>query len=106
MIDARTGTRWPTWAELDVTDPNPATRLLMVHPARNLTEGDRYIVALRDLKTADGSAIAPGPRSPRCSARPRRTPSVQSRPDGAYAIHLRSVVVSCAATAWAPRACS
>ena len=25
LIDARTATRWPTWAELDVNDPNPAT---------------------------------------------------------------------------------
>lgn len=59
LIDARTGARWPTWAELDANDTNPATQLLMIHPARNLTEGDRYLVALRDLKTADGTLIQP-----------------------------------------------
>lgn len=61
LIDARTGARWPTWAELDANDPNPATQLVIIHPARNLTEGDRYLVALRNLRAADGSPIAPGP---------------------------------------------
>ncbi len=59
LLDTRTGQRWPTWSELDVTDHNPATQLLIVHPARNLTEGDHYIVALRNLKTSSGATIAP-----------------------------------------------
>jgi hypothetical protein len=62
LLDATTGKRWPTWAELDVSDSNPATRLLLIHPARNLKEGDCYLVALRDLKTSDGLSIPP-PRS-------------------------------------------
>jgi hypothetical protein len=89
LIDARTAARWPTWAELDVNDANPATRLLIVHPARNLTEGDRYIVALRNLKTADGSAIAPAPAF---AAVLGSTSPVPGGPDSAYTDHLRSVV--------------
>ena len=88
LVDARTGARWPTWAELDAKDPNPATQLLIIHPARNLTEGDRYIVALRDLKAArrvGHRAVARVRIRPRLAA--RRRPA--SRP---YAAHLRSVV--------------
>ncbi len=33
----------------------------MVHPARNLTEGDRYVVALGHLQTSSGIAISPQP---------------------------------------------
>jgi hypothetical protein len=48
VIDARTGARWPIWVEID----SKAERepLLEIHPAINFTAGDRYIVALRDLK--------------------------------------------------------
>jgi len=84
LVDARTGARWPTWAELDAKDPDPATQLLIVHPARNLTEGDRYIVALRDLRAADGSAIAPSPAFASVLA--------SSGPGPPFAAHLRSVV--------------
>jgi len=84
LVDTRTGARWPTWAELDAKDANPATQLLIIHPARNLTEGDRYIVALRHLKAADGSAIAPSPAFASVLG-----PSGSGAP---YAAHLRSVV--------------
>jgi hypothetical protein len=33
--------------------------VLIIRPARNLEEGERYIVALRNLKRADGSTIPP-----------------------------------------------
>ena len=59
LLDANTMKRLPYWAELDIQDPNPATRLLVIHPAANLPEGDRIIVALRNLKTSTGTAIAP-----------------------------------------------
>ena len=88
LIDARTGARWPTWAELDAKDPNPATRLLIIHPARNLTEGDRYLVALRGLKAADGSAIAP---SAAFASVLSSSPPV-GRLGTRFAVHLRSVV--------------
>ncbi len=89
LVDTRTGARWPTWAELDVRDADPATRLLVIHPARNMTEGDRYIVALRDLKTPDGSTIPPGPGF---SAVLGLTPLPAGGPDAAYVAHLRGVI--------------
>ncbi|MFL5822186.1 MAG: hypothetical protein ACJ764_01960 [Solirubrobacteraceae bacterium] len=63
VLDAQTGRRWPVWAEIDRSvdlngHPPPASETaLMIHPARNFTEGHRYIVALRDLKNADGRSL-------------------------------------------------
>jgi hypothetical protein len=89
LIDARTGARWPTWSELDASDPNAATRLLLIHPARNLTEGDRYLVALRDLKTSDGSSIAPSTAFAAVLDSPTAPPAGLS---ASYEAHLRGVV--------------
>ena len=55
LLDAFTRERQMIWSEID-----PATGLLLVHPARNLVEGHRYIVALRYLKDAKGARIGPG----------------------------------------------
>ena len=60
LLDTDTNQRWPTWTELDVTDHDPATQLVMIHPAQNLTEGHHYIVALRDLRDGTGRLINPG----------------------------------------------
>jgi len=57
VINARTGKRHPIWAELD---PHPTSRAdvnLQIRPARNWSEGGRYIVALRNLKNAKGGTI-------------------------------------------------
>lgn len=89
LVDATTGERWPTWAELDTSDQDPSTQLLIIHPARNLAEGHRYLVALRDLKRADGSSIVPNS----FFASVLNASSLPS--DGihaAYASHLRTVV--------------
>ena len=86
----RTGARWPAWSELDAKDADPATRLLIIHPARNLTEGDRYIVALRDLKAADGSAVAPG-------AGVRIRPRLARRRRAASALRTPPICVPCVA---------
>lgn len=59
LLDADTGRRHPYWAELDA-NASTGRQALIVRPAENLTDGHRYVVALRDLKAADGSAIAPG----------------------------------------------
>ncbi len=59
LLDASTGARLAYWAELDVRDPNPATRLLIIHPAANLPEGDRIIVVLRNLRTTAGTPPVP-----------------------------------------------
>jgi hypothetical protein len=61
VLDARTGERQLIWAELDSDPVADADRLLEIHPARNLREGRRYIVVLRDLRTADGARIAASP---------------------------------------------
>ncbi len=65
VIDATTGRRWPVWAELDRSvdldgnSPPPAQTALIIRPARNLAEGHRYIVALRDMRNAQGNVIQP-----------------------------------------------
>ncbi|HWW54090.1 MAG TPA: hypothetical protein VNY84_09985, partial [Acidimicrobiales bacterium] len=62
VIDAGTGQRQPVWAELDGRAGVPADeRLLIVRPAVNFAEGHHYVVALRDLRHADGTFIPPGP---------------------------------------------
>jgi hypothetical protein len=64
VIDANTGERWPVWSELDRSvdtngNPPPANQTaLIIRPAKNLTEGHRYIVALRGLKDAHGNPLA------------------------------------------------
>ena len=55
LLDAFTRERQMIWSEVD-----PATGLLLIHPARNLVEGHRYIAALRDLKNAAGARIKAG----------------------------------------------
>jgi len=61
IINAETGERHPFWSELDqhsgTTDDR---RALILRPARNFELGQRYIVALRNLKDASGAKIAPG----------------------------------------------
>ena len=58
VLDARTGRRQPIWVELDSNATTDAARLLEIHPARNLAEGRRFVVVLRDLRTAGGRRIA------------------------------------------------
>ena len=62
LLDATTGRRHPFWTELD---EHPGTtddaRLLIIRPAVQLTEGHRYVVALRDVRRAGGSHIEPTP---------------------------------------------
>jgi hypothetical protein len=69
LLDEETGRRWPVWTELDqYTDESgtlPAGTVgsvehdLMIHPAVNLTDGHRYVVALRHLVTDDGTIAQP-----------------------------------------------
>ncbi|WCB92163.1 hypothetical protein DSM104299_00851 [Baekduia alba] len=61
VIDEQTGKRWPIWTELD-NNAKQGYRLLEVHPAKNFLEGHTYVVVLRALKRADGSAIRAGKR--------------------------------------------
>jgi hypothetical protein len=57
VFNARTGKRHPVWAELDSNATTDANRMLIIRPARNFTEGERYVVVLRNLKTASGEPI-------------------------------------------------
>lgn len=68
LLDADTGRRHPYWAESDA-NASSDRQALIVRPAENLTDGHRYVVALRGLETADGSAIAPGETFTRLTGR-------------------------------------
>ena len=57
VFNARTGKRHPVWAELDSNVKSDASRMLLIRPAKNFREGERYVVVLRNLKNASGGAI-------------------------------------------------
>jgi hypothetical protein len=57
VIDAKTGKRALIWAELDSSAPDRANTTLLIHPAKQLIEGHRYIVALRDLRDSAGKEL-------------------------------------------------
>ena len=57
VIDATTGQRQPIWVEIDSNASSPAKTALEIHPAVNFASGHRYIVALRNLKDANGQTI-------------------------------------------------
>jgi hypothetical protein len=66
LLDEETGVTVPVWVEVDqyTTESGPAAvgrvqQDLMIHPAVNLADGHRYIVALRHLVRDDGSTAAP-----------------------------------------------
>lgn len=59
VFDADAGERVLLWAEIDAKAKDPAKRALLVHPARNLREGHRHVVALRRLADSSGAAIPP-----------------------------------------------
>ncbi len=57
LIDAATGERWPIWSELD-SQAEPADQpSLIVRVAKNLPEGRRFIVAMRNLRDSTGAPI-------------------------------------------------
>jgi hypothetical protein len=58
VIDAATGERALIWAELDSNASDPQHTTLLIHPGRNLVEGHRYVVGLRNLKNANGQTLA------------------------------------------------
>ena len=58
LVDADTGERWPIWSELDSQADPVDQKVLIVRVAKNLPEGHRFIVAMRNLRDASGDAIA------------------------------------------------
>jgi hypothetical protein len=61
LIDAQTGERQLIWGELDSNATLDKDRNLIIRPGKNLTDGHRYIVALRNMKDAQGKVIAAPP---------------------------------------------
>lgn len=57
VIDAETGERWPIWANIDSNASDPSQALLEIKPAKNFSAKGRYIVALRNLTDASGTAL-------------------------------------------------
>lgn len=61
VIDAETGQKQLIWSELDANATSTDGQALIIRPAKNLIEGRRYIVALRNIKDADGAVIEASP---------------------------------------------
>src|SRR4051794_7713911 len=61
VINARTLERQLIWSELDANPADPRDVTLIVRPGVNFKEGERYIVALRNLKDARGHTLKPQP---------------------------------------------
>jgi hypothetical protein len=61
VINARTLKRQLIWSELDANPADPRDVTLIVRPAVNFDEGERYIVALRNLRDANGNVIKAQP---------------------------------------------
>ena len=57
VINARTRRRHLIWAEVDSNASSPAQAALLIRPGVNFREGERYIVALRRLRGADGARL-------------------------------------------------
>jgi hypothetical protein len=57
VLNADTGRRHLIWAEMDANPTTAADVNLIIRPAVNFEEGGHYIVALRNLKKANGKAI-------------------------------------------------
>ena len=57
VINARTLERQLIWSELDANPADPRDVTLIVRPAVNFDEGERYIVALRNLRDAQGRIL-------------------------------------------------
>ena len=77
VINARTRKRQLVYAELDANAKRASDRMLLIHPGENFDEGERYIVALRGLRTAAGKRIKPSQGLPRAQA--RRRPEAPAR---------------------------
>ena len=60
LIDTVTGERVPYFTELDATVTSPTNAVLFIRPARNLLEGHRHVIALRNLRNAAGEVIPAG----------------------------------------------
>jgi len=60
IVNTATLAHHPFWAELDANATSEPSRALILRPAVSLTEGTRYIVALRNMKDATDAVIPAG----------------------------------------------
>lgn len=81
LIDAVTGERVPHFAELDMSSGDDARRTFMIRPVVRLKDGARYIVAIRDVRDAQGAPLPPSPvfKALRDRERLDDEPSVEQR---------------------------
>jgi hypothetical protein len=83
LIHAATGQRIMHWLERDgrATGPNiPSRQALFLRPAESLVPGERYIVAIRDLKTPGGEDVLPeGAFAALRDALPTNVPAIEAR---------------------------
>jgi len=59
IVDAETGEHIVHWSEIDAAQQLDTHPALLIHPAVPLTDGHRYLVAIRGLVDAAGKPIAP-----------------------------------------------
>jgi hypothetical protein len=59
IIEARTGRRILHFAERDPSAATEARRALILRPLERLSDGERYVVALRGLRDLAGAAVLP-----------------------------------------------
>jgi hypothetical protein len=86
VFNARTGKRHPVWAELDSNATTDANRMLIIRPAKNFKEGERYVVVLRNLKDANGKPIKRNGSGWQPFAGGLRKASVRHRHGGLYRV--------------------
>ena len=61
LLDEKTGRRQIVWGELDANGAPVASRNLIIHPAKNLVPGRRYVVVLRNLRDRAPRGLWPRP---------------------------------------------
>jgi len=61
IVDADTGERHPFWAEMDANAESDSERTLMLRPAVNFREGDRYVVGFREMVDESGDPLEVSP---------------------------------------------
>ncbi|HEY8380374.1 MAG TPA: hypothetical protein VIK91_28015, partial [Nannocystis sp.] len=61
LVATSTGERWPHFAEVDARAEAGEPKTIFIRPMRRLRAGERYVVAIRGLKTEGGGEFAPSP---------------------------------------------
>jgi hypothetical protein len=80
LIKASTGEHILHWLELDGRTTDPARRVLFLRPGVSLEPGERYIVAVRNLKTPAGADVLPeGPFAALRDATPTGIQAIEDR---------------------------